>query len=72
MECLESGIDRNNISTWSDSNWPGKFGNGYMSNCGMPQSESSWMLRSLPNIKKAFAKIWETDDLIVSMDLMIC
>ena len=35
---------------------------------GIGQSSFLWYLRTLPNVKKAFAAIWGDDDLLVSFD----
>jgi len=37
----------------------------------LAQSEGAWSVRGLSDVKKVFNKIWETDDLIVSMDAII-
>jgi len=37
----------------------------------LAQSEGAWSVRGLSDVKKVFTKIWETDDLIVSMDAII-
>eukprot|EP01130_Rhizamoeba_saxonica_P007129 TRINITY_DN2867_c0_g1_i3.p1 TRINITY_DN2867_c0_g1~~TRINITY_DN2867_c0_g1_i3.p1 ORF type:complete len:317 (+),score=48.15 TRINITY_DN2867_c0_g1_i3:26-952(+) len=61
-------VDRNNIDTWQD--W-------YLDRRGIQtkgptiQSEAAWFIRGLPNVKQAFATIWDTEELIVSMDSLI-
>jgi len=37
----------------------------------LAQSEGAWSIRGLKQVKEVFAKIWETDDLIVSMDAIL-
>ena len=37
---------------------------------GIGQSEAQWVIRSVANVKRAFAAIWEDDDLLVSFDGM--
>jgi len=37
----------------------------------LAQSAGAWAVRGWPGIKQAFARIWETDDLIVSMDCVL-
>jgi len=71
LEGLESGIDRNDISTWGDDNWPGCLHRGFFCSHSFAQREASWKLRTLPGVKETFAKIWGTEDLITSMDIMI-
>jgi hypothetical protein len=61
-------VDRNNTETWSD--W-------YLDRRGIQtrgptiQCGGAWFVRGLPRVKSAFANIWETEDLIVSMDSLI-
>jgi len=35
------------------------------------QSDAAWYIRGLPRLKQAFARVWDTEDLIVSMDAAI-
>lgn len=37
----------------------------------LAQSEGAWAVRGWPGVKRAFARIWRTEDLIVSMDCVI-
>ena len=37
----------------------------------LAQSEGAWTVRGIPKVKEAFTKIWDTEDLIVSMDAII-
>jgi ectoine hydroxylase-related dioxygenase (phytanoyl-CoA dioxygenase family) len=39
-----------------------------MPSYGIGHSEAQWFLRGVPNVKKAFAKIWDTDELLTSFD----
>merc|ERR1719321_2184043 len=57
--------DRDDYSTWQ---WP----------CNEPgivpwlaQSAGAWSVRGWPGVKRAFASIWQTEDLIVSMDCVL-
>jgi len=68
LEDLNTGIDRNDPSTWEDDRWPTCAHGGIMPSYGIGHSESQWYLRGIPNVKKAFAKIWESDDLLTSFD----
>lgn len=70
MENL-GNIKRDDVSTWGDENWPGWLHTGFLLSHGLPHSKTCWNLRSLPSVKQAFAKIWDTENLVVSMDLMI-
>lgn len=80
LEDLGSGIDRHNIETWSDENWPGNIYTGFIGNHGISQSKFVWYLRAHPKVKDAFAKIWTAHNIslpkespmIASMDSVIC
>lgn len=37
----------------------------------LAQSAGAWAVRGWPGVKQAFARIWETEDLIVSMDCVL-
>ena len=68
LEELNTGIDRYDPSTWEDDRWPTCAHGGIIPSYGIGHSESQWFLRGIPNVKKAFAKIWESDDLLTSFD----
>eukprot|EP00040_Diaphanoeca_grandis_P039308 m.258732 g.258732 ORF g.258732 m.258732 type:complete len:312 (-) comp36976_c0_seq1:230-1165(-) len=59
-------ISRDDPSTWSAWSLPstGLVGN-------LSQTEGSWYVRGIPKVKEVFTKIWNTGDLIVSMDAVI-
>ena len=71
MEGLNSGIDRKNPDTWANSTWPGNPDLGFFTSYGGAHSRASWFMRTRPRIKEAFAKIWNTTDLITSFDTFI-
>ena len=68
LEGLGTGIDRSNPETWNDDRWPTCAHGGIIPSYGIGHSESQWFLRSVPNVKKAFAKIWNTEELLTSFD----
>jgi hypothetical protein len=68
LEDLGTGIDRKDPQTWEDDRWPTSAHGGILPSYGIGHSESQWFLRSIPNVKKAFAKIWGTDELLTSFD----
>ena len=68
LESLGTGIDRHNSATWDDDRWPTSAHGGILPSYGIGHSESQWYLRSIPNVKKAFAKIWDTEELLTSFD----
>lgn len=70
LEQLGTGIDRNDMSTWGDDRWPIVTSGGIIPSLGIGHSEAQWFTRSVPAIKRAFAAIWDDDDLLVSFDGM--
>ena len=68
FEGLDQGISRADPSTWH--NWTGRLNNGIIYQNGIGQSDLLWFLRSRPPVKRAFANIWDTDDLVTSFDGM--
>lgn len=68
LEELDTGIDRKDPKTWDDDRWPTAAHGGILPSYGIGHSKSQWYLRSIPNVKKAFAKIWGTEDLLTSFD----
>lgn len=63
-----TSVSRDDVSSWSNGNWPGDITNGIVADIGIGQSPFLWYLRTLPNVRKAFAGIWKDDDLLVSFD----
>jgi ectoine hydroxylase-related dioxygenase (phytanoyl-CoA dioxygenase family) len=69
FENLEGySLRRDDPSTWSNDSWLPSPTNGIMSGFGFGQCKFMWHLRLLPKVKKAFAAIWKTTDLLVSFD----
>ena len=68
LENLGTGIDRTNPMTWSDDKWPTCAHGGIIPSYGIGHSEAQWFVRGVPNVKKAFAKVWGTNDLLTSFD----
>ena len=68
LESLGSGISRHNPTTWGNANWPGPLALGFAPTHGGGQCQAAWHFRGLPRVKEAFAAIWETNDLICSLD----
>lgn len=64
---INSDIKRGDPNTWS-SRWPAHPGNGIFSSFGFNHSQFCWQTRCLAAVKKAFASIWGTNDLLVSFD----
>ena len=72
LEGLGTGIDRKDVSTWGDDRWPTCAHGGIMPSYGIGHSEAQWYLRGIPNVKKAFAKIWNTDELLQVLMESLC
>ena len=70
LEGLDTGIDRADPTTWTDDRWPVAVHGGIIPSQGIGQSEAQWFIRSVANVKRAFAAIWDDDDLLVSFDGM--
>jgi ectoine hydroxylase-related dioxygenase (phytanoyl-CoA dioxygenase family) len=65
-----TGWRRNAHGTWTDAEIEriGSVQNGIVNGAGMGQSDFLWYLRTLPKVKNVFAKIWGTENLLVSFD----
>lgn len=70
LEQLETGVDRNDVATWGDDRWPTAVHGGILPGHGIGHSAAQWFIRSAPNLKKSFAAVWDTDELLVSFDGM--
>jgi len=68
MNASFPAIQRDNISTWGNNNWPKWSETGIICGDGIGNSEFTWFCRGIPKMKEIFSTIWETDDLVVSMD----
>lgn len=65
------GINRKDPRTWSNDKWPNTaLKKGIVSGYGAGQSDFMWFLRSIHNVRKPFATVWECDiaDLVPSFD----
>ena len=71
--CAQGAISRGDPATWLRANgWPGG-GRGFIveSGAGGCHSPAAWALRGAPGVKAAFARIWDTQELLVSFDTFI-
>lgn len=57
-----------NTKTWTTNNSPMVWGKGSAVFNGFGQSKFMWMLRTNKKVQKAFAKLYDTDNLAVSFD----
>lgn len=61
-------MKRDDMSTWQNYAWQGYTKAGINGDHGLPHSKFVWKARAIPNIRKLYSTIWNTDDLIVSFD----
>lgn len=71
LESLGGQADRHDAATWTDDNFPGELGLGFMCTRGGGQSAAAWYLRGHRGVHRAFSEIWGTDELISSFDTFI-
>jgi hypothetical protein len=60
------GIDRNDFNTWKNWRLPA---HGLVAS--LAQTAGPWYIRGLPRMRDVFSRIWNTPDLITSMDAVI-
>lgn len=70
LENLGTGIDRFEPATWTDDRWPVSVHGGIIPSQGIGHSKAQWFIRSVAQVKQAFAAVWDDDDLLVSFDGM--
>ena len=70
LKNLGTGVDRNDVDTWDDDQWPVNVHGGIVPSQGIGHSAAQWYIRSVPAVKKAFAAVWDDEDLLVSFDGM--
>lgn len=70
LEGLGTGIDRHDPATWHDDRWPVAVHGGIIPSQGIGHSAAQWFIRAVPDVKRAFAAVWDDDDLLVSFDGM--
>lgn len=69
FECLGAGIERHQPKTWDTPAANLVFTDaGVIHPHGVIQSEACWTVRGHPHVKRVFASLWGTDELIASFD----
>ena len=68
FQCLTPDFKFNDTDTWCKNTYPGMFDKGICTYNGIGQANFSWFIRTRPCIKEIFSKLFDTDDLMVSMD----
>ena len=69
-DMIEQGsntVSRTDSSTWNAPAWPGHASTGIIGNSG--HSDFMCRVRRLPEVKRAFSVIWNTDELITSLNV---
>eukprot|EP00128_Syssomonas_multiformis_P001051 Colp12_sorted_trinity150504_noHs@12447 len=67
IESTPYGAKRGDPTTWR-SNWIGNPALGIVSGYAVGQSALQWHIRTLPSVRKAFATVWGSENLLVSFD----
>ncbi|CAF1266991.1 unnamed protein product [Rotaria sp. Silwood1] len=63
----KGAIKRDDPDTWSNQ-WPSFSSHGLIATFGIGQSDFLWSVRSHPQVKNVFARLWNTRQLLVSFD----
>ena len=67
LESLGTGIDRNVPETWSDDKWPSNINEGMIQH-SLGYKPFMWYIREHPNMIELFRQIYQTRELMVSLD----
>ena len=68
LEGFDKGFKRDDRSTWKPENLPGFFRAGLFNRQGAGHEQFAWDIRSEQAVIDVFARIWGTDQLLVSFD----
>ncbi|RDW68122.1 hypothetical protein BP6252_09518 [Coleophoma cylindrospora] len=68
LERFPLGFDRNDPSTWTEEHLPANMKGGMYHGYAVAHEKFVWDARMEPGVVDAFAKIWGTDELLVSFD----
>ncbi|WWC71969.1 uncharacterized protein I206_105928 [Kwoniella pini CBS 10737] len=68
LEGFDKGFKRDDRSTWKPESLPAFSRGGLFNRHGAAHEQWAWDIRSEQNIIDVFAKIWDTDELLVSFD----
>ena len=66
----EYGMQRHDPSSWTDENFCkiGSIGSGIIARRGFGQSACQWFCRTRPHVARVFCSIYDTPDLLTSLD----
>eukprot|EP00960_Hanusia_phi_P075885 768478-Hanusia_phi.AAC.8 len=65
---MHEQVKRTDPTTWNNDNWPRCVEGGIIPFCGAGQSRCAWFVRTHPRVREVFAALWNTEDLLVSLD----
>jgi len=68
MAQLNPSIKRNDYTTWTNKEWPGRFSDGIINQDGVCQSEFTWFNRTLPKYMQIFQHLLGEEKISVSFD----
>ncbi|KIW12060.1 hypothetical protein PV08_09334 [Exophiala spinifera] len=68
LETFPYDFDRNDPSTWGPEHLPRNMKRGMYHSYGTPHEDFVWDARTEPGVLEAYAKLWGTDELLVSFD----
>ncbi|CAK44625.1 hypothetical protein CBS115989_1788 [Aspergillus niger] len=68
LESFGLGFDRNDKSTWKKENLPQSWKGGMYLHFSAAHEKYVWDVRCEPDVIAPFAKLWGTDELVVSFD----
>ncbi|PYH73737.1 MFS transporter [Aspergillus vadensis CBS 113365] len=68
LESFGLGFDRNDKSTWKKENLPQSWKGGMYLHFSAAHEKYVWDVRCEPGVIAPFAKLWGTDELVVSFD----
>lgn len=67
LENLDTGIQRNDPTTWGDDRWPPSF-RGIINTLEISHQDFVWRVRQHPRILQVFEALWGTNELLSSFD----
>ncbi|ORY60782.1 uncharacterized protein BCR38DRAFT_374424 [Pseudomassariella vexata] len=68
LESFPHGFQRDARSTWNENCLPFGQKGGLYNRCSVNHEAFVWKIRTYPGIIKVFEQIWDTEDLVVSLD----
>ena len=68
IEASNTGVDRQDASSWGGWKLDSR---GFLLQGNVTQGRGAWLVRGLPAVRAAFARIWKTTELLCSMDSVI-